>query len=275
MSGSNAGASALRQVGLERSYTRERVPSPSSPTLTRNQGLFAGAIIEENAADRGKRAARAGLALAVQAAIVGVLLLIPLLFTEGIDLYKLNNTVLIAPPPPAAPPPPTMHVQSIPKQAFMHAQLTAPTVIPRKIAAASDIGASAPIISDMAGGVPGGTGDVLGGSLTAGPPPPPPPAEKPKGAPRIYSGTQPPTLVYNPPLVYPPVAKLAHVAGTVVIEAIIDDKGNVTQVHAVSGPPLLLESALKAVSAQKYQPTLLDGVPVAIRYDVKVVFRLS
>ena len=98
MSGSNAGA--LRQVGLESSYTRERVPSPSSPTATREPGLFSAAIIEENALDRGKRAARAGLAFTLQAAIIGVLLLVPLLFTEGIDLYKFNNTVLIAPPPP-------------------------------------------------------------------------------------------------------------------------------------------------------------------------------
>ena len=276
MSGYNAGAGALRQVGLESPYTRERVPNPSTPTATRDRGLFSGAIIEENALDRGKRAARAGLAFTLQAAIIGVLLLAPLLFTQGIDLYRLNNTVLIAPPPPAAPPPPTMHVQSIPKQAFLHAQLTAPTMIPKKIAeSAPDAGAAAPIISDMAGGVPGGTGDVLGGSITGAPPPPPAPAEKPKGPIRIYSGMKEPTLVYSPPLVYPPIAKQAHISGTVVIEAVIDDKGNVTQVHVVSGPPLLLESALKAVSTQRYQPTILDGMPVAIRYDVKVVFRLG
>ena len=275
MSGSNAGA--LRQVGLESSYTRERVPSPCSPTATREPGLFSAAIIEENALDRGKRAARAGLAFTLQAAIIGVLLLVPLLFTEGIDLYKFNNTVLIAPPPPAAPPPPpAMHVQSIPKQAFLHAQLTAPTMIPKKIAeSAPDAGAGAPVISDMAGGVPGGTGDVLGGSLSGPAPPPPAPAEKPKGPIRIYSGMREPTLVYNPPLMYPPIAKQAHISGIVVIEAVIDDKGNVTQAHVVSGPPLLLESALKTVSAQRYQPTILDGVPVSIRYDVKVVFRLS
>ena len=276
MSGYNAGAGALRQVGLENPYTRERVPSPSTPTATRDRGLFSGAIIEENALDRGKRAARAGLAFTLQAAIIGVLLLAPLLFTQGIDLYRLNNTVLIAPPPPAAPPPPTMHVQSIPKQAFLHAQLTAPTMIPKKIAeSAPDAGAAAPIISDMAGGVPGGTGDVLGGSITGAPPPPPAPAEKPKGPIRIYSGMKEPTLVYSPPLVYPPIAKQAHISGTVVIEAVIDDKGNVTQVHVVSGPPLLLESALKAVSTQRYQPTILDGQSVAVRYDVKVVFRLG
>jgi len=211
----------------------------------------------------------------MQAAVIGVLLLVPLLFTEGIDLYKFNNTVLIAPSPPAAPPPPAMHVQSIPKQAFMHAQLTAPTMIPKKIAESADASSGAPVISDMAGGVPGGTGDVLGGAITGPAPPPPAPIEKPKGPIRIYSGMKEPTLVYNPPLAYPPIAKQAHISGIVVIEAVIDEKGNVTQVHVVSGPALLLDSALRAVSGQRYQPTILDGQPVAIRYDVKVVFRLS
>jgi len=275
MSGSNAGAGALRQVGLENSYTRKRVPSPSSPTATRNQGFLSSALIEENASDRGKRAARAGLAFTLQAAVIGLLLLVPLLFTEGIDPYKFDNTVLIAPLPPAAPPPPAMHVQSIPKQAFMHAQLTAPTMIPKRIAESAPDAGAAPVISDLVRGVPGGTGDVLGGSITGPAPPPPGPIEKPKGPIRIYSGMKEPTLVYNPPLAYPPIAKQAHVSGTVVIEAVIDDKGTVTQVHVVSGPALLLESALNAVSAQRYQPTILDGQPVSIRYDVKVVFRLG
>lgn len=262
-------ASALRQSGLESSYTRERVPSSYSPTATRKEGLFAGAIIEENVRDRGKRAARAGVAFTLQAAVIGALLLMPLLFTEGIDLYKFNNTVLVA--PPAAPPPPAMHAQPIPKMSLVHAQLTAPTVIPRKIAEFAPDAGAAPVISDMSGGVLGG--DVLGGSLAG--PPPPTVAAKSKEPVRIFSGMKEPALLYAPPLVYPMVARQAHVSGTVVIEAVIDDKGDVTQVKVVTGPPLLLESALKAVLARKYQPTLLDGEPVSIRFDVKVEYHLG
>jgi Gram-negative bacterial TonB protein C-terminal len=54
----------------------------------------------------------------------------------------------------------------------------------------------------------------------------------------------------------------------VVIEAVIDDKGN-------GGPALLVSAALKAVSERKYQPTLLEGVPVSIGFDVKIQFNLS
>jgi hypothetical protein len=38
---------------------------------------------------------------------------------------------------------------------------------------------------------------------------------------------------------------------------------------------LLLESAMKAVAGRKYEPTILDGQPVAIRLNVRVDFRMS
>jgi hypothetical protein len=46
-------------------------------------------------------------------------------------------------------------------------------------------------------------------------------------------------------------------------------------VKAISGPALLLDAALKAVSERRYQPTILDGMPVSIRFDVKVQFNLT
>jgi protein TonB len=75
--------------------------------------------------------------------------------------------------------------------------------------------------------------------------------------------------------VYSPIARQAHIEGTVILDAIIDEQGNVTQVRVVSGPALLLSSALKAVSERKYAPTVLDGQPVSIRLNVTVEFHLS
>src|SRR5271166_1483727 len=114
MSATNEGA--LQQSSLNRSCKTARSYDLSPPEAS-SPGLFANAIIEENSRDRGKRAAKAGVAFAIQAGIVGVLLLLPLLFTEGLDLYKFNTTVLVAPPPPAAPPPPVVRAQAVaPKQ---------------------------------------------------------------------------------------------------------------------------------------------------------------
>ena len=274
MSAVNQGALQQSGIGPSSSDPAKRpfaVPAPAK------HGLFSTAIIEEDARAKGKRAAQTGFALALQIAIVGALLLIPLIFTEGMDLYKVNSAILIAPPPPAAPPPPMVHAQAVaPKPSFIKAQLTAPTMIPKKIATVADVSAAAPAVTGgMVGGIPGGMGDVLGGIATGAPPPPPPAAERPKGPIRITTGMKEPQLLYAPPVVYSPVARLAHVEGTVIVEAIIDEQGNVTQVHLLSGPPLLVDGAMKAVAARRYAPTILDGQPVAIRLTVKVDYRLG
>jgi periplasmic protein TonB len=275
MSAVNQGALQQSSLGPNSRETAKRPFAVPAPVTPRKQGLFSTAIIEEDARAKGKRAAQTGFALAVQLAVVGGLLLIPLIFTEGLDLYKVNSTILIAPPPPAAPPPPVAHAEVAPRPTFIKAQLTAPTMIPKKIAQIADASAAAPAIAGMVGGVPGGVGDVLGG-IASGPPPPPPPAvERPKGPIRITSGMKEPTLLYEPPVVYSPVARMAHVEGTVVIEAIIDEQGNVTQVHFISGPAMLAQSAMKAVAERRYAPTILDGQPVAIRLTVKVDYKLS
>ena len=274
MSAVNQGALQQSSLGASSSETAKRPFAVPAPVTPRNQGLFSTAIIEEDARAKGKRAAQTGFAFAVQLAVVGGLLLIPLIFTEGLDLYKVNSTILIAPPPPAAPPPPVAHAEATPRPTFIKAQLTAPTVIPRKIAQVADASAAAPAIAGIVGGMPGGVGDVLGG-IASGPPPPPPAAERPKGPIRITSGMKEPTLLYEPPVVYSPVARMAHVEGTVVIEAIIDEQGNVTQVHFISGPAMLVQSAMKAVAERRYAPTILDGQAVAIRLTVRVDYKLS
>lgn len=274
MSAINQGALQQRNLGLDPKPHRTL---PTSPLIASgNRGMFSSAIIEEDSRSRSKRAAQAGLALALQAAIVGTLVLVPLFLTQVIDLHQFEKTMLIAPPPPAAPSPQVVRAQAVvPKQAFLHPLLTAPTIIPKKIVeTASDVGSSAPAISDMAGGVAGGTGDVLGASLGA-PPPPPPAAVRPKGPIRISSGMKEPRLLSAPPVVYSPIARTAHVEGTVILDAIIDEQGNVTQVRVISGSPLLLGSAMKAVSERKYEPTFLDGQAVSIRLNVTVQFHLS
>jgi len=270
MSAINEGA--LQQHNLDLDPKPQRTLPTSPPIASGNRGMFSAAIIEEDSRARSKRAAQAGLAFALQVVVVGTLVIVPLFVTQAIDLHQFEKTMLVAPPPPAAPP--VIHAQAVvPKQAFLHPLLTAPTIIPKKIVETASDAAAAPSISDMSG-VAGGTGDVLGASLGA-PPPPPPAAVRPKGPIRISSGMKEPRLISAPPVVYSPIARTAHVQGTVLLDAVIDEQGNVTQVRVISGPPLLLASALKAVSERKYEPTILDGQPVAIRLNVTVEFHLS
>lgn len=75
--------------------------------------------------------------------------------------------------------------------------------------------------------------------------------------------------------VYPPLAKIAHVTGMVVLHAIIARDGSVEQLEAVSGPELLKQAAMDAVKEWRYQPTRLNGQPVEVDTMIQVVFTLG
>ena len=74
---------------------------------------------------------------------------------------------------------------------------------------------------------------------------------------------------------YPGKAKRAGIQGTVVMCADIGTDGTITKLKAVSGPPELIPSAMKAVQKWRYKPYLLDGEPIALRTTVRVTFSLG
>jgi len=151
--------------------------------------------------------------------------------------------------------------------------MVAPTVIPKKVEmikdAAPDIGAA----GSTGFGVAGGTGDVLGGGILNAAPPPPP-----KAAPsRIKVGgqVQAANLIHQVLPVYPAIAKTAHVSGTVRLHAVIAKDGSIQELQYVSGPALLMKSAMDAVHEWKYRPTMLNGEPVEVDTTIDVVFSLG
>lgn len=73
---------------------------------------------------------------------------------------------------------------------------------------------------------------------------------------------------------YPIDAQQARVQGIVIVEATIDTEGNVADASVLRGQPLLNEAALEAVRQWRYQPTLLNGVPVPVIMTVTVTFTL-
>jgi protein TonB len=214
-----------------------------------------------------------GLSVIIQAAVLGALMLIPLIYTQVLPKAMLS-TFLVAPPPPPPPPPPQQAVvkQVQPAKAFVVHQMAAPTVIPKKVEIAKDEPPPAVNPSNLPG-VAGGTGDVLGGVGTGAPTAPPPPAA-PK---RITVGgnVQAAALVNKVDPQYPPIAKTAHVSGTVVLHAIIAKNGSIEKLEYVSGPTLLMASAMSAVKEWRYRPTMLNGQPVEVDTTVQVVFSLG
>jgi protein TonB len=74
---------------------------------------------------------------------------------------------------------------------------------------------------------------------------------------------------------YPGIAKIAHVEGAVVIDAIISRTGTIESVHVLSGPPVLQAAALAAVRQARYRPFLLNGQPTEVQTTITINFRLA
>jgi protein TonB len=251
--------------------------------------VFAEAILEDTSLHQRRSALDWVASVGVHFAILAMLLIAPLYFTAGINYQKLNLTFLAPPAMPAAPPPPPIAsaaarpARAIPVRVFNAGKLTAPSFIPKAIVTTPEAPEAPP--DDAFVGVPGGiaggqTGGVIGGVLGGVPRgvPPPPVAAVAKGpvAPvRVGGDVKPPRLLFAPDPEYPVLARQARLAGVVVIEAIIDEHGNVKGMQVISGHPILIPAALAAVSKRKYEPTVLDGEPTPVDLRVEINFRFS
>ena len=246
---------------------------------------FAKGLLENSNLRQPKRIVDFLVSLACQTVFVFFLMLLPLFFTQTSTLQAFEKTILVLPPPP--PPPAAAPVRALvrPKVSLLESgKLYAPRVIPKHIEILRETQA-APGLAGVAGGVPGGVpggtlGGVLGGILSsANPPvPPPPPAPSPVKSNRPFrvgGNLQAPQLIRDVQPIYPPLAKETRTQGVVILDCVIDAQGNVTQMKLVSGHPLLVPAAFDAVRQWKYQPTLLNGVPVAVEMEVTVNFRMA
>jgi protein TonB len=230
--------------------------------------------------------------------LILTVVLIPLLLPQSIPERELLITLVspIGPPPPPAPPPIEMPVVAAPRVTTQPARpvapeaLVMPTAIPKEIAKIVEEPIAPPsgVIGGVPGGVPGGLiGGVLGGILSAEanryappalatpPPPPAPPPPPPKivASPlRVGGDVKEPRPVTMVPPIYPQLASKARVSGTVVLEATLTAQGTVEEIRVVSGHPLLVEAAVNCVKQWRYEPTLLNGVPVSVVLIAKVRF---
>jgi protein TonB len=219
---------------------------------------------------------------------IGVLLIIPLAFTEELPKAQLL-TFLVAPPPPPPPPPPAAAaavkvVKQIQTDLMNTGQLRTPTKIPQKIQMIKEDEAPPPmastggVVGGVPGGIPGGQlGGVIGGivSSTSNL------AAVPKFVPvapqrvRISQGVTKGLLIHRVEPPYPVLAKAARVQGEVVLSAIISVNGEIENLQLASGHPMLVPAALEAVRQWRYKPYLLNGQPVEVETTITVIFALT
>ncbi len=221
------------------------------------------------------------LSTVVQVGLLGILILIPLIYTEALPKTMLTTLLVAPPPPPPPPPPPAAPVKVVKPVArlIQAGKLMAPRAIPKEVNIIKeqelppDMGAVG-VVGGVPGGVPGGqAGGVLGGIIGTGSAPPPP-KETPKRI-RVGGQVQTAKLINKVQPVYPPLAKQARIQGTVRLQAIIAKDGSVVELQVLSGHPLLQQAALDAVRQWRYQPTLLNGEPVEVITTIDVIFTLS
>lgn len=93
---------------------------------------------------------------------------------------------------------------------------------------------------------------------------PPPPEPKPTPRAPISGGVLNGKAISLPKPGYPAIAKAAHASGTVVVQVLIDENGNVVSANAVSGHPLLIQAAVSAARQARFSPTKLSGQPVKV-----------
>lgn len=75
--------------------------------------------------------------------------------------------------------------------------------------------------------------------------------------------------------VYPEIARSARVEGTVILEAVLDRTGRVSQVRVAKSSPLLDQAAIDAVRQWQYSPSTLHGQPVEVLMTVTITFKLQ
>jgi len=75
--------------------------------------------------------------------------------------------------------------------------------------------------------------------------------------------------------VYPDIARQARIQGIVILEAVVGVDGSVQTARVLRPAPMLDQAALEAVTQWKYEPTLLNGVPVPVIMTVTVTFSLG
>jgi protein TonB len=235
------------------------------------------------------------LGFAGQALLMTCLVLAPLISPQALPGVVWKAITLAPPAPP--PPPPQLETQIVPRThvAATHRLVdifTAPPKVPTKVALVDDLDQALAAAPSVYGSVPGisGTGatkGILDGIMNSvpnpaanyhapAPAPPPvktPPVEPPR-PPRI-TVLQMAEPIQRVTPAYPPLARTAHVSGTVELMGVLGTDGRIHEIKVLSGHPLLVKSAVDAVMQWIYRPTILNGQPVEVQAPISVRFILN
>lgn len=248
--------------------------------------LFSDSLLEFGP-QRKRKAFATTTSFIINCLALGLLLAVPLMFTEELPKAQLL-TFLVAPPPPPPPPPPAaavvQKVVQIQTDMLSSGQLRTPSKIPQKVQMIKEEEAPPPmqstggVVGGVPGGIPGGQlGGVIGGIVNATSNL----SAVPKFVPvipqrvRVSQGITKGLLIHRVEPRYPTLARSARVQGDVILTAVISTTGEIVNLQLVSGHPMLVPEAIAAVKQWRYKPYLLNGQPVEVETTITVIFSLT
>lgn len=268
-------------------------PAPRRDAQRRATRVPAPALFADLQAPSRRAHGRFGAAasLAVHAAVLFALVLLPLLRHEELPAHRdYIRALLYAPPPPPPLPPPrgsplvreaaaarpdkppeTRPALAMPEELSPQAQ-PAPEANaddpeswgdPAGSDAGVPEGMEGGVEGGMVGGVPGGViGGVIGGTGDGDVPPP------------VTDYDQAPRVIRQIKPVYPQDAFIKKVEGTVVVEILIGADGRVARARVLRSVPYLDAAALACVRQWVFAPGTKRGRPVPTLAQAPITFRI-
>ena len=244
--------------------------------------MFSESLLDSSAG-RARRGWSTLVAWTFQCALIALAVVLPLWQTNAIP--RTISVFTPIGPPPGAPAPKaaqpighhTSHQSTTTADAFTPPDRIPPTIDMRpEPPRVADVDPGPPCTTCIVGGLgdPNSTGtrilERIIPPVTATPPPPKPPARL-----VVSPGVSQGFLVHQVQPVYPAIARAARMEGTVVLVAVINRDGSIQGLHAVSGPPMLVNAAMDAVRQWRYRPYMLGTQPVEVETQISVIFTLS
>jgi protein TonB len=215
------------------------------------------------------------LTLGFNLMVVSAMIVLPLVYPDGLPAHILQKVLYVPTPPSAAraevrsAQPATTQLES-PRNPYL-----IPKVTPGTIPTVSNVGAE----PSPATGFGPINGDAIGalsldkGIFQSAPPNVIHPAQTEKVS--VTKGVEEGLLLYKSVPIYPAIAKTAGVSGTVTLAATISKDGVIENLRVVSGNPMFYRAALDAVQTWRYRPYLLNDHPVEVETTINVVFSMN
>lgn len=239
--------------------------------------MFAESMLETSWAYRSRRSWTTLTSLGLQAVVIGLLLLIPLLHTVGLPsvVHTISMPVSLGTQVPV----PSPRVQATRSTGVQIISFTGRIMFPSRVPNGIPKGDEQPTGEggDRTGdgifpiGLPSGIPLPISGIRPVIPPPPAVPIKRRFRTSTILEGS----LIRRVQPVYPPLARLAHIQGSVIVAAVISKAGTMERVQAISGHPMLIPAAIDAVSQWRYRPYILNGDATEVETQITVNFVLG